>query len=114
METYRITTTVIGFFIALAILWLVRRDHLHGRFAIWWLSVGGICALLGLFPQLFDTLALKLGVNYPPILAVVLGLGFLIIKIITMDIDRSKNEIKIHRLAQRLAILEGEKSAPEE
>lgn len=108
MEQYQITSAAIGIFIALFILWLVRRDHLHGRFAIWWLTVGAFIAVLGLFPQLFDEVALRLGVNYPPILAVVLGIGFLVLKIIIMDIERSKNEVKIHRLAQRLAMLEGE------
>lgn len=108
MEKYQLTSTVIGAFIALCILWLVRRDHLHGRFAIWWLSVASICALLGLFPQTIDWVAVRLGISYPPILAVVLGIGFIVLKMITMDIDRSRNETKIHRLAQRLAMLEGE------
>lgn len=108
MEQYQLTSTAIGLFVAICILWLVRRDHLHGRFAVWWLSVAAICALLGIFPQSIDWVAAHLGISYPPILAVVLGIGFLVLKIITMDIDRSRNEIKIHRLAQRLAILEGE------
>lgn len=107
MEKFQITSTIIGFCIAICILWLVRRDHLHGRFAIWWISVGIGCAVLGLFPQIIDLVAIKLGISYPPILAVILGIGVLVLKIITMDIDRSKNEVKIHRLAQKLAMLEG-------
>ena len=108
MAKYQITSAIIGFFIAITILWLVRRDHLHGRFAIWWLTIGMIAALLGLFPQIIDYVASRLGISYPPILAVVLGIGFIVLKIITMDIERSKNEVKIQRLAQRLAMLEGE------
>lgn len=108
MAKYQLTSTVIGVFVAVCILWLVRRDHLHGRFALWWLSVAGVIAFLGFFPQVIDWIALRLGISYPPILAVVLGMGFLVLKMITMDIERSRNEIKIHRLAQRLAILEGE------
>lgn len=108
LEKYQLTTTAIGFFVSVTILWLVRRDHLHGRFAIWWLSTAAVFALLGLFPTTIDWVAVRLGIGYPPILAVVLGFGFLVLKIIIMDIERSRNEIKIHRLAQRLAILEGE------
>lgn len=108
MEKYQITSALIGILIGSCIIWLVRRDHLHGRFAIWWLVIGLLCAILGIFPQIIDWVAVRLGISYPPILALVLGIGFLVLKIITMDIDRSKNEVKLHRLAQRLAILEGE------
>lgn len=108
MEKYQITSALIGILLGGAIIWLVRRDHLHGRFAIWWLLVGFTCALLGIFPQIIDWVALRLGIGYPPILALVLGIGFLVLKIILMDIERSRNEIKLQRLAQRLAILEGE------
>jgi hypothetical protein len=107
LEKYQITSALIGILIGGSIIWLVRRDHLHGRFAIWWLLTGIICALMGIFPQAIDWVALRLGIAYPPILALVLGVGFLVLKIITMDIERSKNEIKLQRLVQRLAILEG-------
>ncbi|MEX2366693.1 MAG: DUF2304 domain-containing protein [Pseudohongiellaceae bacterium] len=108
MERYQLTSAFIGLVIATSILWLVRRDHLHGRFAIWWISVGLGCALLGIFPQMIDSVALRLGVSYPPTLALVIGLSILVLKIIIMDIERSKNEIKLQRLVQRMAILENE------
>ena len=108
MEKYQITSALIGIALGGCIIWLVRRDHLHGRFAIWWLVIGVICAFLGIFPQVIDWVALRLGIGYPPILAMVLGIGFLVLKIILMDIERSRNEIKLQRLAQRLAILESE------
>ena len=108
MVPYQLTSAAIGIFIAAAILWLVRRDHLHGRFAIWWLSVATAVAVLGFFPRLSDWLAVKLGIGYPPILAVVAGIGFLVLKIIAMDIEHSKSEVKIQRLTQRLGMLESE------
>ncbi len=49
-----------------------------------------------------------LGVSYPPILAIVLGFGMLLIKILTMDVERSRQERRIRRLAQRLAMLEAQ------
>ncbi|MDT8397336.1 MAG: DUF2304 domain-containing protein [Pseudomonadales bacterium] len=108
MEQYQLTSSVIGAVIALLILWLVRRDHLHGRFALWWIAIAVASGLLGIFPRTLDDVAFRLGIGYPPILAVVLALGFLMIKILIGDIERSRNEIKIHRLTQRLAILEGQ------
>jgi hypothetical protein len=108
MITYQITSTAIGVIIAAIILMLVRRDHLHGPYATWWISSAVLVALLGFFPRLFDLLAVELGVSYPPILAVLLGLGLLLVKILTMDLEHSRQERLIRRLAQRMAILEAQ------
>lgn len=90
------------------IVWLVRRDHLHGRYAMWWLGVAVAFAVFGVFPQLADVLASGLGIAYPPILIVLAGIGALVIKMVTMDIERTKGQVRINRLAQRLAMLEAE------
>lgn len=108
MEKYQIMSAIIGLILFGMIIWLVRRDHLHGRFAIMWFVSGLSCALLGIFPTITDWIASRIGIAYPPILAVILGIGFLTLKLILMDIERSKNEVKLIRLTQRLAMLEGE------
>ena len=106
--TYQITSALLGLTIAFGILFLVRRDHLHGPYAVWWLGVAVIAMLLGLFPQITNWLAIRTGVGYPPILAIVLGFGLLLIKMLTMDLERSRQERQIRRLAQRLALLEAQ------
>ena len=110
MITYQLTSTFIGLAIAGSILYLVRRDHLHGPYAFWWLCVAAIVVILGFFPRIFDIIARWVGVNYPPILAIVLGLGLILIKMLTMDLERSRQQRKIRRLAQRLAMLEASSS----
>jgi len=107
MISYQLTSTLIGIAIAAILLFLVRRDHLHGPYAVWWLCVAALVVLAGLFPGLIDRLAGLLGVNYPPVLAIVLGFGLILVKMLTMDLERSRQERKIRRLAQRLALLEG-------
>lgn len=104
--SYQLTSLIIGLILALLILWLVRRGHLHGPQAFWWIGLGSAIIFLGTWPELTDLVARHLGVTYPPILAVVLGFGLLFIKLITMDLTRSRQEQRIRRLAQRLAILE--------
>ena len=113
MITYQITSMAMGVTIALIILFLVRRDHLHGPYAVWWIGAALTIALLGFFPRFFDYIAVYFGVSYPPILAIVLGFGMLLVKILTMDLERSRQERLIRRLAQRLAILEAQAAAPE-
>lgn len=110
MITYQITSMTIGASLAATILFLVRRDRLHGPYAIWWVGTAATVALLGLFPRLFDVLALKMGVSYPPVLAILLGFGLLLLKMLTMDLDRSRQERLIRRLAQRLAMLEAQEN----
>jgi hypothetical protein len=98
----------IGLIAAVTIVILIRRDHLHVRFGLWWMAVAMALVLLGIYPRAFDQLALLLGVAYGPVLALTLGLTILIIKILTMDIARSHTQARIVRLVQRLAILESE------
>lgn len=112
MITYQITSTVIGIGLALIILFLVRRDHLHGPYALWWIGVAVGVGILGYFPSLADYFALHLGISYPPILAIVLGFAMLLVKILTMDLERSRQERLIRRLTQRLAILEAHGPLP--
>lgn len=113
MLTYQSTSTVIGISLALIILFLVRRDRLHGPYAIWWIGAAATVGGLGFYPELFDHLAVYLGVRYPPILAIILGLGMLLVKILTMDLERSRQERLIRRLTQRLAMLEARGPLPE-
>ncbi len=100
------TTGILGVSIALIIIFLVRRDHLYTRYSVWWLSMAAAIFILGVFPRISDVLAGWLGVSYPPSLIFILAGVLYVLKILTMDIERSKMEVKIRRLTQRLAIME--------
>ncbi len=111
MIAYQVTAALIGLSIGGLILWLVRKNHLHGPYAIWWILVAVGVISLGLFPQVVNPVAKWLGVSYPPILAIVLALAALLVKVLTMDLERTRQEVMLRRLAQRLAILEGARSS---
>ena len=98
--------TVIGLVAAATIFLLVRRDKLHVNHALGWVLVAALFTLLGLAPTVVDYISLKLGIGYPPTLALTLGIVVLTIKILLMDIERSRSEVELHRLTQRLAIQE--------
>jgi hypothetical protein len=112
--SYKWTSAILGFVIAGVILMLVRRDLLHTRYSIWWLLVAIAVLILGVFPDLVDLVGSPFGVHYPPILVVIICLGLILIKMLTMDLDRSKHERELRRLAQRLAMLESMKSGKDD
>lgn len=103
-----LVTGIIGLAAALLIFFLIRRDHLHVRYGLWWLTVAVAFIVLGFYPRFFDWLAAQLGVAYGPVLALTLGLTVFVIKLLTLDIARSRNETKIIRLVQRISMLEAE------
>ncbi len=100
------TTAALGLAIALIIIILIRKDTLHVRHSIWWLVIAAGSLIFGFFPRLVDSMGVFLGVYYPPILFLTLALGMILIKILTMDIERSRQERALRRLTQRMAILE--------
>ena len=108
MVSYKIVSSIVGVCVSAAIFVLVRRDRLHVRYALWWILVALATAVFGLFPQLIDTIGKHLGIGYPPVLLFVIGLPFILIKMLTMDIEQTRQEQKIRRLVQELAILKGE------
>lgn len=101
-------TGIIGIATAITIVILIRRDHLHVRYGLWWTIAAVGFALLGLFPATFDEIAKYLGIAYSPILALTIAVAILVIKILVMDIERSRNAIRLNRLIQRLALLESD------
>ncbi len=108
MISYQVTTTIIGVSIGLTILLLIRHDRLRSPYALWWMLVALAVIFLGLFPQVVDWFGALLGVHYPPVLILVLALGLLLIKILTMDLERTHQEQKLRLLAQKVSLLEAE------
>ena len=101
-------TGIIGIATAITIMILIRKDHLNVRYGLWWIAVAVMFALLGLFPAFFDNFAKYLGIAYSPVLALTIGAVALVIKILIMDIERSRNAIRQQRLTQRIALLESD------
>lgn len=106
--TAQITAALLGLALAGSILYLVRRDHLHGPYALWWLIVATATLILGFVPRTIDWLAHLSGIAYPPVLPIIIGLSLILLRLLQLDIERSRQERQIRRLNQKLAILEEE------
>lgn len=101
-----LTSAALGVLLAVGILWLVRGDRLHGSYALWWLLVAIGSLVVGFFPNLVDWLGIKLGVNYPPMLLVLVAIMAILLKLLGVDIDVTQRERRMRRLLQKVAILE--------
>jgi len=108
--TAQITAAILGVLLAGSILYLVRRDHLHGPYALWWLVVAVATLVLGVVPRSIDWLARLTGIAYPPVFPIIVGLSLILLRLLQLDIQRSRQERHLRRLTQKLAILEEELS----
>jgi hypothetical protein len=104
--TQYFTSVGLGVLLAVGILWLVRRDHLHGSYALWWLLIAAGALLIGFFPSLVDWIGVRLGVAYPPMLLAMVAIIAMLLKLLGVDIDVTRRERRVRRLIQRVAILE--------
>ena len=101
-----IITLVIGAILAVTIFVMVRKDHLHGPFAIWWLALASLTIILASFPKIINDVAHSVGINYPPTLILVIAVTIILLKMLSQDVQRTQQEKKIRRLTQKMAILE--------
>jgi len=105
---FSIITGVIGLSVASIILVLMRKDRLHVQHGVGWIIVAVGFAFLGFSPEVIDYVAEKLGIGYPPVLGLTLGIAILVVKVLLMDIERSRIEVRNQRLVQRVALLEAD------
>lgn len=104
--SYTFLSALLGLFAASVIFYLVRKNQLYVRYAFWWLLVAAGAAGIGIFPQITDVIAQYFSIGYPPVIALAAAIIFLILKILLMDLERSRQEIRLRRMVQRVALLE--------
>lgn len=97
-----ITTAVVT--IAL-LLRLLRRNYLRERYAALWLVLAPLVIVLAAFPHLFNQLAHKLGIAYPPNLLFFLACIVLLLVSVRLSVELSALEDRTRALAEELAIL---------
>lgn len=106
MSSLYVTTALLGLGLAAAIMWLLRRDHLHLSHGVFWLLVAVVAAMLGVWPGIMNQLAVFVGVAYAPSLVLALAAIVLLVKVLHTDILNTRIERQLKRLNQRLSIME--------
>lgn len=108
MYYYQYFTSIVGLIFFVFVLTLIRRDSILMGAAFRWLVLAICTLILGVFPQLADIAARWVGIAYSPILPVILACLLLMLKALIADIERARNQVKLDRVAQKLAIVEME------
>ena len=86
----------------------MRRNRLKERYALLWLSAGGILLVLSAYRPLLDWAARLLGVSYGPSLLFLVASLFLFAIVMHYSLVISSHRDSIRRLAQSVALLESE------
>ena len=83
----------IGLLVAASILMMIRKDRLHVSHGMGWIAVAIGFALLGFAPGIIDLVAGKFGIDYPPILAIVLSIVLMVLKMVYEITQISKHSL---------------------
>lgn len=108
MTLFKIIPPALSVLFVLIIFFLIRRQRLGIFQTSWWLFSALSILALGLFPSLADRIGFFFGIHYPPILPLILAVCMLFVKVLTMDIERTRQEIKIRVLIQKISVQETE------
>ena len=106
MKEYHLVATVLGIGLALTILMLIRRDHIHLRQGLFWTSIAIASLVFGIWPGLIDFFGIAFGVAYSPALLFLTAIVVLVLRALFTDIALTQMKRDIRRLNQRIALTE--------
>ena len=106
MKEYHLLVTVLGIGLALTILTLIRRDHIHLRQGLFWTVVAVASLVFGIWPGLIDFLSQAVGIAYSPALLFLVAIVVLILRALFTDIALTQLKRDVRRLNQRIALSE--------
>jgi hypothetical protein len=104
--TFAISAFIFGVMLALLIFYLLRRDHVYLRDALFWLSTALASVIFAIFPSLVDLIGRAAGVQYPPALVLAIVCAVLTVKALMLDIALTSVRRDLRRLNQRMALLD--------
>ena len=108
MKDLHLLMGALGVGLGVAILLLVRRDHLYIRQGVFWMAVALGSVVLGVWPNLVDRIGEVTGVAYPPALLLLLAIMMLIIRAVIVDIAFTRLRREVRLLNQKIALMESE------
>lgn len=104
------------YFIIISVLFIIyitieiKKKKLSIKESFWWVIGGIIMLVLAIFPKIFDSLAIWLGVSYPPTLFLTLCIVFILFLNFKNGKRIAEQNQKIIELEQHVALLESDKN----
>jgi hypothetical protein len=92
-------------FSLLFIVRMVRRNQLPSRYALLWLSIGGVIALLATFPSLLDRASSWLGIAYAPGTFFLGAITLLFLIVVHFSWELARLDARTRVLAEEMAVL---------
>jgi hypothetical protein len=102
----RIGIFLIGVFLFIVILELVRRKKFREELSLIWLIIGIGLVLSSFADRIIDPIAFRLGISYPPALVFVLIFFMLVFAMLYFSLVISDLKSKNKELSQKMALLE--------
>jgi hypothetical protein len=96
---------VLTFISLLFIVRMVRRNQLPSRYALLWLSIGGVIAVLATFPRLLDRVSSWLGIAYAPGTFFLGAITLLLLIVVHFSWELARLDARTRLLAEELAVL---------
>jgi hypothetical protein len=101
----RVVGLVAGLVVLVAMTTLLSRRQLKEKYAVLWLAVSAVVAVLAVAPGLLDAVADAVGVRVPLNLLLVLGLLLLLLVCVHLSWETSRLEDETRALAEEVALL---------
>ena len=92
--------------VLIAVVELLRRRRLRERHAVWWIFAGLLALVVGIFPQIVDSVALLLGVALPSNLVFFVSIALLFLVSLQHSSELTTLEDKVRTLAEKVATIE--------
>ena len=93
------------------IIELSRRRQLREKYALVWLAVGIVVAVIAITPGLFNRFAHAIGVHNPPDLLTVVAALFLLVVCVHLSWELGRMEDKTRLLAEEVTLLRNDLEA---
>jgi hypothetical protein len=105
MRPISVLVIVVALFIALTVVFYVRRWRLKEQYSLLWLVLAVAMVVPAAAPELVEWIAGKLDVIYAPSILFFLALAFVAIMLFHYSLEISRLSDQNHELAQELGLL---------
>jgi len=105
MDIVQIIAITVSGVIFVIIIELIRRNRLKERYSLIWLAASVILIVFSIWRGLLHSIALAIGVYYPPSFLFLLAIFFLLLLLLHFSVILSSLSENNKRLAQEIGIL---------